>query len=95
MVLELSRIIETSTHGAAQLGEQLLKLQRNHERVVGVKFLPTKLSTGHFVVKVAVKLNGKSTMTEDQARQWFAHKTTSWLNGYAVFELEEVQCSEL
>lgn len=91
---ELSRIIETSTNGAAQLGEQLLKLANQHEQVRGVQFLPQKVGE-HQVVKVVVRLAPKPSMTEAQAKRWFTHKTTSWLNGYAIFEIEEVRCAEL
>lgn len=93
MILELSRIIETSTLGAARIGEELLRLHRTNELVRGIEFLPQKVGE-HQVVKVKIRFAPKPSMTKAEAERWFRHKTTSWLNGYVLYDAEEVRCDE-
>ena len=97
MKLTLSRLIITSGNGKSQLHQQLGRLYSEHDRVDYSSLSSTELDVGDYGVKahacrIVINLVPKPSMTEEQAVRWFAHKTESWLNGYAVFEIGDVTC---
>jgi hypothetical protein len=96
MIYTLRQKVVTSDNGRKQIEQQLQRLLNHHEQVRDVEasyteWAPSKSDTLKlYLVSFRITYVSKPSTNRAQVKAWLAHKTRTWLMGFAVAEIGEV-----